>query len=182
MGEIVESFAARQARLLLEQYTEYLFHDSNGKSYTLMRKNKVVSNLGGSTLEIGDNVTIFEVGGGKSWTVKVAKVDRFYDFITFDCEVDIRSDEPDLYIPTEGKSFYQGGISGGSSHFQRGRINTIDLMKSIFIGSTIEDVAGAEGCGLFYDRGVELLGICVGFETDSSGEHINRFVPISFCA
>jgi hypothetical protein len=177
-----ESFLAAKARLLLEQYREYLFYDLNGKSYTLMRKRKVVSNLGRSTLAIGNEVQIFEVCGGKSWTVKVTKVDKFYDFITLDCEVDIRSDEPDLYIPTEGKSFFQGGIADRVPVFQRGRIDTTDLMKSIFVGSTIDIIEGAEGCGLFYDKGVELLGICVGFDTDSSGKHINRFIPIGFCA
>ncbi len=54
-------------------------------------------------------------------------------------------------------------------------------MKMIYIGSTINDCAGAEGCGLFYDRGSDLLGICVGVSTDSNGEHTNRFTPIGFC-
>jgi hypothetical protein len=176
-----ESFAETQARLLVEQYKEYLFIDSSGKSYTLMRKRKVVSNMGGCTLEIGQTIEIFEVCGEKSWIVKVAKLDKFYDFITLDCDVDIRSHEPDLYIPTPQQSFYQGRISGGRPFFERGRIITTDLMKMINIGSTINESAGAEGCGLFYDMGSDLLGICVGVSTDSSGEHTNRFIPIGFC-
>ena len=183
MSKSGESFESAQARVLLELYNQYLFFDSAGKSYTLMRKRKVVSYLGESTLAIGDTVDIREVcGEKKSWTVKVAKVDRLYGFITYDCEVDIRSHEPDLHIETEGQTFYQGGISRGVPCFQRGRIITSDLMKSNFMGSINGDIAGAEGCGLFYDRGIRLLGICVSIAKDSSGEYINRFVPIGLCA
>ena len=72
--------------------------------------------MGRCTLEIDKKLKCLRCGE-KSLIVMVAKSDKFYDFITLDCDVNIRPREHDLYIPTVQQSFYQGGISGGRPFF-----------------------------------------------------------------
>lgn len=90
-----ESFEARLARTLTDKYKEYLFFDSSGKSYTLVRKRKVVSHLGESKPNIGDMFEICACCGCASWKVKVVKVSPLYGFIALESDVDIRAHEPD---------------------------------------------------------------------------------------
>ena len=176
------SFVARLARTLTDKYKEYLFFDSSGKSYTLVRKRQVVSHLGESKPNVGDMVEICACCGSASWKVKVVKVSTLYGFITLESDVDIRSHEPDLYIPTQGQTFFQGAISGGVPSFQRGRISYMDLMNMPYLGSIKDNVSGAEGCGLFSERGFALIGICVSVTEESCGGNILRFIPTEFCA
>ena len=114
------SFVARLARTLTDKYKEYLFFDSSGKSYTLVRKRQVVSHLGESKPNVGDMVEICACCGSASWKVKVVKVSTLYGFITLESDVDIRSHEPLSLICTfrhKGKHFSKGPFQAECLHF-----------------------------------------------------------------